>query len=173
MRFYIIGTSGSGKSILAKTIGQQLNIPHIELDFYRFKKDWKKRPDQELYDIIVQHIQQKNWVVCGNESGKLKEHLLEQATHIVWLDYPFWFVFYRVFIRTMRRILFKEKSCGGNQETFFMQFFTKYSIFLWVVQTYSKRKRQYTPLLTDPTFKKRMIHLKSQKDTDKFLETFK
>lgn len=170
MRFYIVGTSGTGKSTLAKAISHKLKIPHIELDFYRFDKNWQKHPADRLHKIITQKTKSKSWVVCGNESGKLKDHLMDQATQIIWLDYPFYLIFYRVFIRTMRRIFLKEKSCGGNQETFYLQFFTKYSIFLWVIQTYSKRKRQYTPMLSASEFKKKMVHLKSSSDADLFLK---
>jgi len=170
MRYYIIGTSGTGKSTLAKNISQQQNIPHIELDFYRFKENWIKRPDQELYTIITQKTASNDWVVCGNESGELRDHLMNKATHIIWLDYPFYLIFYRVFVRTMRRIFLKEKSCGGNQETFYMQFFTKDSIFLWILKTYYKRKKRYTPMLSCPKFKKKMVHLKKPSDANTLLK---
>jgi adenylate kinase family enzyme len=47
-RIVIIGTSCSGKTTLATTIKEILNITHIELDVLYWKPNWIERSNNEF-----------------------------------------------------------------------------------------------------------------------------
>ena len=163
MRIYIIGTSGCGKSTLAKQLAIKLNYPHIELDYYRFLPNWQKRNQSEFINIIKEKINVVNWIVCGNETAELKYYLLNNTDKIIWLDYSFPLVFWRTTTRTLRRILSKECCCNGNSETLHQQFFSKHSIFYWIIKTFHQRRLEYQKLLLNPIFKIKILHINKAK----------
>ena len=166
-RILIVGTSGSGKTTLAKALSQKLHCPHIELDSLGWKPGWVKTPDEEFICAVRDAISAESWVVCGNWSI-VKDLLWKRATHLIWLQLPFRIVLWRLFKRTMKNLLTKRKVAGGNQETFFQQFFTKQSIFLWVFQTHWKRKKTYQSLLSSGKYSHlNVVIIKSANDQNK------
>ena len=165
MKIYIIGTSGCGKSTVAKQLAKKLAYPHIELDHYRFLAGWQKRNENDFINIVKEKTKTSAWIVCGNETGDLQYYLLNNADKIIWLDYSFPLVFWRVSKRTLRRIFFKEPCCNGNFETFQQQFFSKYSMFYWVIKTFHRRRREYQQLFNDPVFKTKIVHTNNPRTT--------
>ncbi len=165
MNIYIVGTSGAGKSSLARALAKKKNLRYVELDDLHFLPGWIERPDEDFVVDVEKAIQQDNWVVCGNY-GIVTKSIMEKADQIIWLDYPFWMVFWRVFKRTIRRIITREPCCNGNYETFYQQFFTKYSIFWWVITTHRKRHRNYLRLMQESEYGDKFIRLQSPRDTN-------
>jgi GTPase SAR1 family protein len=41
MRIVVVGTSGAGKTTLARRIAAQLQLPHIELDAINWQSEWR------------------------------------------------------------------------------------------------------------------------------------
>jgi adenylate kinase family enzyme len=168
-RIVIIGTSCSGKTTLAKSISLKLNIKHIELDELYWKANWVERETDDFKKIVVEEIKAENWVVDGNYSV-IREVLWSRSTTIIWLSYPFVTVFYRAISRSIKRLVTKEIICAGNTESFKRSFFSKKSIILWVINTHRKKREQYSKVLYNGSFLlKRVIELKSQSETDKFI----
>ena len=48
------------------------------------------------------------WALDGNY-GKVRDIVWRQATHLIWLDYSFPLVFWRIFSRTVRRAILREE----------------------------------------------------------------
>ncbi len=44
-RVVLIGTTGAGKTTMAASIAQTLNVPHIEFDAFRHGPNWAETPD--------------------------------------------------------------------------------------------------------------------------------
>jgi adenylate kinase family enzyme len=167
-RIVIIGTSCSGKSTLAKKISKKLNIIHYELDQYYWKENWTTLSNDEFKNIVQNLISNETWVICGNYSN-VRNIIWNRSTDIIWLNYPFYIVFFRAIKRSFIRALKKEIVCNGNIETFRQSFFSKDSIILWVIKTYWKRKKEYLNLLANISNKK--IHiLKNQTKTNIFFK---
>ena len=170
MNFYIVGISGSGKSTLARLLARRFDISHIELDHFSFGPNWEVRPVSDFVQDVKAEMAKGPWVICGNYK-EILALALQDADHIIWLDYSFSRIFWQVFNRTMRRLIRQEKSCGGNQETWRQQFFTEKSIFVWVFRTYRKNKRRFQNVAKYSLYGGRLVRLKSPKDLNHFLKT--
>ena len=67
MRISIIGYSASGKSTLAKIIGEILNIPVLHLDKINFLPNWEERNKDESKEIVEKFINKnENFIIEGN-----------------------------------------------------------------------------------------------------------
>lgn len=171
MKFYIIGTSGSGKSTLAKILSQKTGAPHTELDTLHFLPGWIERPDEDFKADVLKILKEPHWILCGNYSC-IQEEIFKAADRIIWLDYPFYKTFWRVTKRTVWRLIMHKSCCNGNYESFWRQFFTKYSIFWWVITTYGRRKKDYLELSKDPSLKNKWITLRNESDVQAFIQNY-
>ena len=123
-RIAIIGATGSGKTTFSRQLSRVLDIYHVELDSIMWLPNWQK----EDWDVVRQQVQQKmdsrGWVCDGNYS-KLRDIVWRQADTIIWLDYPFLLVLYRLFIRTMKRVFLRTRLWNNNRESFRKTFFVE------------------------------------------------
>ena len=139
-RIVVVGTSGSGKSTLAGEIARRLNLTHIELDALHWGPGWTSTPADRLRGKVIEAIERapRGWAVCGNYRV-VRDAIWPHADTIIWLDYPMRIVFLRVLWRTMKRAWSGEMLWGGCRENLWMQFCTKESLFLWVINTWRIR----------------------------------
>ena len=169
MRIVVIGTSSSGKSTLANRLASILNIPRVELDALHWEPNWVEASIEVFRQRVEQAIEPPSWVVDGNY-GKVRDSIWRKAQIIIWLDYPFHVVFSRALFRTIKRAITRERLWAGNQESTIRSFFSKQSILVWVIQTYSRRKREYPELFKLPEYGHlNIIHLRSQLEANDYL----
>jgi adenylate kinase family enzyme len=170
-RIVIIGSTGSGKTTLGNLLSERLHIPHIELDALHWEPNWVEAPTEIMRARVSHALDCDSWVVDGNYSV-VRDLIWSRADTIVWLDYSFTFIAWRLFRRTMQRIVTREKLWGYNQETWRTQFFSRDSLFLWFLQTYFKRRRDYPVLFERPEYTHlNVIHMHSQRETDEWLNS--
>jgi adenylate kinase family enzyme len=82
----IIGSCGAGKSTLAKTLGDKLNLPVIHLDAYYWQPGWQETEAQRWQQIQQELIKGNSWVIDGNY-GNTMDIRLAAADTIIWLDF--------------------------------------------------------------------------------------
>lgn len=150
-RIAVVGTSGSGKSTLARKISEVTGCPHIEMDNHCFLPGWLKKEDSVFVEDIESVINDDSWVTCGNYSI-VRDSVWKKATHLIWIKLPFWKIFWQVTKRTFHRLFTKQEIAGGNFETIKKQFFSKESIFLWVITTHRRRTRVYSKLIEENAY---------------------
>lgn len=126
-RIIVRGTSGAGKTTLARELSERLDLKYVEMDALHHLPNWQERPTDQLQGLIDDVVQEENWVIDGNYASVLDKHI-EKADLIIWLDYSFPVVFWRVFKRTLIRSLKHEVLWAGNRESLVKAFFTKDSI---------------------------------------------
>jgi adenylate kinase family enzyme len=169
-RIIIIGTSCSGKSTLAKHLKKKLGIPHIEMDHLYWAPDWRPVPLEDFQQKVAMSVKSESWIVNGNYSA-VRDFIWPKATHVIWLDFPFYVVFGRAIKRVIRHLFHKTSFCNGNYETFSRVFLSKDSILLWVIMTYWRRKRSFMALLKKPEYRPlKVIHLRSPKELKIYFE---
>lgn len=150
-RIVVLGASGSGKTTFARQLANQLSYPHIELDAIHWLPGWQEAPWEEIRTRVKLLSMQECWVCDGNYS-QLRDILWQQADTIVWLNYPFRTVFWRLLKRTLRRSFCKVELWNGNRENLRTSFFSRDSILLWLIQSYPRYLREYPQLFAQPQY---------------------
>ena len=169
-RIHIVGTSGSGKTTVARKIAEKLGIKHIELDAINWQPNWTALPKEEFREKVKEVIEEGDWTIDGNYSA-VRDIIWDKVDTIVWLDTPFLPVFLRVTWRTLTRILTKEKLWNNNIEGM-DALVGKYGMPGWVIKTHKKRRDEYPSLLTSPELENVEVKIfKSLKDANNWIKT--
>lgn len=121
-RIRIVGTSGSGKSVLADRVSARMGLARVELDAVFWDAGWQMRDLDEargrVRDFVRQHPE--GWVADGNWTSRLGDMLdpgsPDGADTVVWLDLPRRRVMRQVIGRTLRRVVRREELWHGNRE---------------------------------------------------------
>lgn len=151
-RVVIVGTTGCGKSTLAGQLATLLKVPHVDLDALHWEPGWQEAPIDIFRERICNALAADGWVVGGNY-GKARDLIWPRADTLVWLDYPLWLSLWRLFWRTVRRIITQEDLWGtGNRETWRIQFFSRDSLFVWAIQSHPRHRHTYPQLLAQPEY---------------------
>lgn len=172
-RITVVGTTGSGKTVFARRLAQQLGVPHVELDAIHWGPDWTPVPLQEFRERTEQLLNGRAWTTDGNYS-KVRDIVWRRADTVVWLDYPLPLILWRLLRRTLRRSLRGEVLWSGNQERLSEALFSRDSIILWALRTYRRRKREYPVLFQQPQYAHlRVVHLRSPRLARQWLQTIR
>jgi adenylate kinase family enzyme len=148
-RIHVCGNSGSGKTTLARAISKELGLPHVELDMIYHLPGWQQMPKDQFRERISEVASTEEWVIDGNY-GSVRDIVWERADTVVWLDYPLPLVLWRLWRRTWGRWWRREIVCNGNRESLWTHFFTKESLFWWVLTTSRRRSRLYLEAMESP-----------------------
>ena len=168
-RVVVLGTSGSGKTTLARELSRRLRAPHIELDALYWGADWTAAEKPIFRQRVEREIAQDAWALCGNYAS-VRDLTLARADTAIWLDYPMTLVFTRVFLRTVRRGVTRELLWGNNRESLLINFFSRESLLLWVIDTWRRHRRDYPKLLRSaPCRHLRVLRFRSPRETAAWL----
>jgi len=171
-RICVVGTTGSGKSMLASELARRLQLPYVELDALHWGPNWTHCTDEEMRQRADEATRDDAWVVDGNY-GIIRDLTWPRAEAVVWLDYPLPLILWRLWKRTWKRVLTKENLWGTNKERLWPQFFSKDSLFLWALQTYRRRKRTYAALISAPEYASlKVYHFKTPCETEAWLRSW-
>jgi adenylate kinase family enzyme len=171
-RIVVIGPTSSGKSTLAGQLAKKIGANFIELDALHWEPNWVEAPNEVFRERVQTAIKSANWVVAGNYHI-VRDIVWSRAEAIIWLDYPFHIVFWRLLTRTIRRVAKREKLFAGNVERGWMhlKLWSEESLFHWLFKTYWRRKQEYPLLFELPEIAHlKVIHFKHPKETEEWLE---
>ncbi|MGD0464036.1 MAG: adenylate kinase [Tepidisphaeraceae bacterium] len=148
-RVVVIGASCSGKTTLAESTAQRLELPHFEMDSMVWGPNWSLPSDEQLLAQVKSIIEHEAWVV----DGVFPEHrdlVWARADTIIWLNYPMTLVFSRALRRTLKRCITRQPLGEHNVETWRRTFFSSRSQLLWVIHSWRKRRRDYPKIFRRP-----------------------
>jgi adenylate kinase family enzyme len=167
-RINVVGTTGNGKSTVARALATKLDVPYVELDALNHGPNWTEASDEDFKRAVAAATETESWVVDGNYQRKLGEYLLERADTIVWLDQPLPLVLWRLWLRTYRRISRREELWGGNCESWRGAFAGRDSLFVWTIRAHYKHRRELPAQLARyPEL--RVVRLRSRREVSRFL----
>lgn len=165
-RIAVAGTSGAGKTTLARRIGSHLGLPHTEIDALHHGPGWV--PRTRFLDDVRAMVAQDSWVTEWQYAAA-RPLIAERAELLVWLDLPVPHQMSRLVRRTLRRRWHGEQLWNGNTEPPLRTFLTdRDHVIRWGWRT-RHRLREQVPaaLATHPHL--RLVHLRSQRAVERWL----
>lgn len=152
-KLIVVGTTSSGKSTLAGKLAVKLKLKYVELDALYWQPNWVGTPDDEFAVKVEEATRGERWVMAGNYS-LTRPITWPRAEAVIWLDYSFPVIFWRLSVRTIRRAVTKEELWNGNREKFWwhLKLWSDESLFHWLFKTYWQRKRDYPQLFAQPEY---------------------
>ena len=148
MRIVVVGTSGAGKTTLARRIAALLELRYIELDAINWQSGWRdltRHDPEEFVRRVSEAIEAEAWVVDGNY-GPVRERVWQCATHLVWLDYERPVIMARVISRSLIRAILSTELWAGNRERWRHMLRPSHPI-RWAWSTWDRRRRETAELL--------------------------
>ncbi|MBZ5686404.1 MAG: hypothetical protein LAP86_15345 [Acidobacteriia bacterium] len=94
----IIGSSGAGKSMLAKELGSILKIKVFHMDRFCWLRGWKGKTEDTRIDILHKLVRDKQWIIEGTYLNSSTPRL-EAADTIIFLDTPLPLCLWRIIKR--------------------------------------------------------------------------
>jgi adenylate kinase family enzyme len=170
-RVSVVGTSGSGKSRLARELAVILGVPHLELDAVHNQPGWAPLPTDEFRRIVAAHTAAGGWVIDGNYS-RVRDLVWARADTVVWLDLPKPTVMRQVVWRTLRRVALRRELWNGNRERWrnFLTWNPEQSIISWAWHKHAADRAMYAAAAADPANAHlRFLRLASRGDVARFL----
>ena len=172
-RIVVTGTTSSGKSTLAGQLAEKFGYDFIELDALHWEPNWQAAQLEVFRKRVRNRIQAPAWIVAGNYHV-VRDLIWPKAEAIIWLDYPFLIVFWRLTRRTVTRWWTRELLWGTNCEPFWVHFklWSQDSLFHWLFKTYWRRKRETPQLISEPGHRHlKLLHFKHPQETDQWLNS--
>ena len=171
-RVLVVGSTGAGKTALARELAARLGAEHVELDALHFAENWVEVPDEVFAERTAAATEGGAWVLDGNYSAVMRDLAWERAQSVVWLDYPFLVCGWRLLRRTVLRVARREELWQGNRETFRRSFASRDSILLWFLRTFPRRRRQYEAAMADPANAHlSFVRLRSPREAERWLRS--
>lgn len=159
-RVVVVGTSGAGKSTVARRLAARLGVAHLELDAVHHLPGWEPIADDAFRDQVGAFVASHDgWVVDGNYAV-VRDLLWGPADSIVWLDLSRPVVMGRVLRRTLRRLVTREQLWNENREQWrnVLSRDPERSIVRWAWTTHPERRRRFPALLADPRWQPVEVH---------------
>ncbi|MGE5462306.1 MAG: adenylate kinase [Syntrophothermus sp.] len=174
-RVVVVGVTSSGKSTLAERISRYFDMDFVELDALYWEPNWQGAPPEIFRERVERAVRDEKWIVAGNYHV-VRDLIWPRAEAVIWLDYPFWTVFWQLTRRTFRRWWKKELLWGTNIEPLYVHFklWSQESLFHWLIKTYWRRKREIPALFSRPEHQHlQLIRFGHPKETEKWLAELK
>ena len=168
-RIIIVGTTGSGKTTLASSLAEGLNIPFIELDALHWGPNWTPASRDDFRESVSHALSGDAWIADGNYNS-VRDIVWNRANTLIWLDYSLWVIYRRLIPRTLSRIVHREELFNGNRETWRGGLFSRDSLFLWALKTHHRHRQMYEVDLASPDYAHlTVLRFHHPHDTDRWL----
>jgi adenylate kinase family enzyme len=131
-RVVIVGTTGAGKSTLAKRVAKISAAQYIELDALYWEPNWTAAPEPTFIARVRLATECGAWVVEGNY-GSVREMLWHRADLVIWLDYSIARVYGQLVRRQLSRVLRRTPLWQGNIQSARSAFFSRAAVSFWSV----------------------------------------
>jgi adenylate kinase family enzyme len=163
-KIVITGSGGSGKSMLARKLGNKRDIPVYHLDALLWHPNWVMTTREEQIEIQRKLVQGERWIIDGNYSATLSIRL-QTADTIIFLDMPRWLCLWCALKRVGLYYHRTRPDMAPNCPERFDRSFLK-----WIWEYPKEKKPQILMKLHTLQKGKKVIILKSPKQAAAFLK---
>ncbi|WP_037860321.1 adenylate kinase [Streptomyces sp. NRRL S-340] len=155
-RILVVGSTGAGKSTLARALGARLGLPYHEMDALYFAgPGWAV--NGELAEDVARITAGPCWITDSLGYPEVRDLLWSRADTVIWLDYPRRVIMPRVLRRSVRRTVTREVLFSGNRETWTGWLSREHPVW-WSWSQYRARRRDIALRLRDPRFASLRTH---------------
>jgi len=165
-RILVIGCPGSGKTRLAKLLGEKLNLPVVHLDNLWWTGEWENVSREEFDARLEEVLEGEKWIIDGNFSRTMPLRL-QHCDTIVYLDYHRWQCLLGMTQRVLANYGKSRPDMGGNCPERFDPEFIK---FIW---NFNKNNRNMNYIWIAQAKHAKAIVLKNRKEAKAFLNSVK
>lgn len=144
-RIWITGSSGSGKTTIAKKLGNKLNTTVCHRDNITWKENWQERSEKEQIELVKEISKKDKWIFEGNKfTASKKDGRFDNCDTIIHININRFLCLYRGLRRYFkhRHDARPEFSEGCNEE--YNMEMVKYVLFV-----YPKKKSERQILLKE------------------------
>lgn len=167
-RIMVYGVTGSGKTTLARKIGEKTGLPWHSVDDLTWEPGWIAVPADEQRRRIQAICDRPEWVL-DTAYGQWRDIPLASVELIVALDYPRWLSFFRLLRRSIQRAIDKRPICNGNIESFKLML-SHDSILFWHFKSF-KSKRTRIAAWAAQSDGPKVLRFRRPKDADLWLRS--
>jgi adenylate kinase family enzyme len=166
-KILVTGTTGAGKSTMARSLAARLVLPYTEVDALFHGPGWVRRPAFE--DDVAAAVAGAEWVLDAANYSSVKDLLWSSADTLVWLDYGKPLVMSRVLRRSFARATYARQLWNGNTEGFRDWVDPEHPI-RWAWSTYDRRRAENLARIADPQWSGlAVVRLRSPRDASAWL----
>jgi adenylate kinase family enzyme len=162
-RIMIIGSSGSGKTVLSQLLNKRFNLPLYHLDLFFWRPNWVPTPDEEWKAFIKNLVKEDKWILDGNFTSTL-DLRIQHADTIIFIDLPRVLRLYRV----VKRRLMKNRERPDINKHCKEQLDWKLLKSVWLFG--KKRKPEIMKKLEQSKNNKIIYIIESNSDLKKFVQ---
>ena len=166
-RISIIGSTGSGKSTLGKSLSARLGVEHTELDDLYWLPEWCERDGSEFRQLVDQATAAPAWVIDGGYS-EVRDLVWGRADTLIWLDQSLPRTTLQLIRRTFLRNARHVSCCNGNIESWGRSL-GRDSIIRFLFKTYHRNRRLLPEALRQYGDGKTVIVLRSPAEIQAWL----
>ena len=166
-RIVVYGVTGSGKSRLARRLGEVVGIPATDVDHLSWRPGWVQLPRDEQRALFDEVTRADTWLLDA-AYGAWRDLALERADLVIALDYPRLTSLGRLTRRTTARIIDREEVCNGNRERW-RSLVGRDSIVAWHFGSFARmrdRMREWAAASSGPP----VVVLRRPREAEAFLE---
>lgn len=146
-RILVGGSSGAGKTTLARALGLRLAIPFVEVDSLFHGPNWVTRP--EFVADIDAFTAQPAWVI-DQDYEAAREIVWPRLDTFIWLDYSRAVCEWRVIRRSLPRALRRQELWNGNRERFWAMVFDPEHPVRWSWTHHADKRARYAAVAAAP-----------------------
>ena len=167
---WVVGSSGAGKSTLSERVAEAVGSKYVDLDDLYWLPGWQKRSGAEVRALLPPIFAQGPVVIAGSYDSDLATVMRNEASIVVWVRPALSVLLWQLVSRSLVRILLRRKTCGGNQESFYTNFFAPNSILRKTYKSYNRVELRYGALAANPPKRldERVIQLRTRAQCDAF-----
>lgn len=173
-RIAVVGSSGSGKTTMARTLSERFGLTHIELDALHHGPNWTQAEPDVLRRRVVDAMEAApdGWAMCGSYESIVGDLRSAAADTVVWLDLARPVVTRRVVTRTIRRAITREELWNGNREPLsnFYRWDPEKNVIRWSWVHFHQKRARYEAGIAGGVWDHLDLHrLRTPSEVDDFL----
>jgi adenylate kinase family enzyme len=166
-RILVAGSSGAGKTTLARELARRLALPYVEIDSLFHGPNWV--PRVQFVDDVDAFTSQPGWVIDHDYSG-VAHIVWSRIDTFVWLDYSRLVCEWRVIKRSIPRSVLRRELWNGNRETVGRMLFDSDHPVRWSWTHHASKRAHFEERVAAPENAHiKVVRLRHPRDADAWL----